>query len=68
MFPQVPLTCERTCIQAIDKGASGSMLTPVDTSRPSRSSGHFPDFPSPGSPWLTMVHLSMLTGIPIPGG
>ena len=51
-FPQVPLTREPTCTQAIDPGTSGSALTPADTSRPSRSSGHFPDFPLPGSPWL----------------
>ena len=59
-FPQVPLTREPTCTQAIDPGTSGSTLTPVDTSRPSRSSGHFPDFPWPGSPWL--AHGSPLHG------
>ena len=51
-FPQVPLRREPTCTQAIDPGGSGSPLTPADTSRPSRSSGHFPDFPWSGSPWL----------------
>ena len=51
-FLQVPLTREPTCTQAIDPGTSGSTLTPTDTSRPSRSSGHFPDFPWSGSPWL----------------
>ena len=59
-FPQVPLTCEPTCTQAIDPGTSGSTLTPADTSLPSRSSGHFPDFPWPGSPWL--AHGSPLHG------
>ena len=33
-------------------GISRSTLTPADTSRPSQSSGHFPDFPWPGYPWL----------------
>ena len=51
-FPLVPLTREPTCTQAIDPGISRSTLTPADTSRPSRSSGHFPDGPWPGSPWL----------------
>ena len=51
-LPLVPLTREPTCTQAIDPGFSRSTLTPADTSRPSRSSGHFPDFPWPGSPWL----------------
>ena len=51
-FPLVPLTREPTCTQAIDPGISRSTLTPADTSRPSWSSGHFPDFPWPGSPWL----------------
>ena len=51
-FPQVLLTREPTCTQAIDLGTSGSIFTPADTSRPSRSSGHFPDFPWSGSPWL----------------
>ena len=51
-FPQVPLTREPTCKQAIDPGTSGSTLTPADTSRPSRSSAHLPDFPWPGSAWL----------------
>ena len=51
-FPLVPLTREPTCTQAIDPGISRSTLTPADTSRPSRSSGHFPDFPWPGTPWL----------------
>ena len=59
-FPLVPLTREPTCTQAIDPGTSGSTLTPVDTSRPSRCSGHFPDFPWPGSPWL--AHGSPLHG------
>ena len=56
-FPLVPLTREPTCTQAIDPGISRSTLTPADTSRPSRSSGHFPDFPWPGfpmvGPWFT---------------
>ena len=51
-FPLVPLTREPTCTQAIDPGISGSTLTPADTSRPSRSSGHSSDFPWSGSPWL----------------
>ena len=59
-FPLVPLTREPTCTQAIDPGISRSALTPADTSRPSRSSGHFPDFPWPGSPWLS--HDSPLHG------
>ena len=56
----VPLTREPTCTQAIDPGISRSTLTPADTSRPSRSSGHFPDFTWPGSPWL--AHGSPLHG------
>ena len=48
------------CTQAIDPGISRSTLTPADTSRPSRSSGHFPDFPWSGSPWL--AHGSPLHG------
>ena len=59
-FPLVPLTREPTCTQAIDPGISMSTLTTADTSRPSRSSGHFPDFPWPGSPWL--AHGSPLHG------
>ena len=59
-FPLVLLTREPTCTQAIDPGNSRSALTPADTSRPSRSSGHFPDFPRPGSPWL--AHGSQLHG------
>ena len=59
-FPRVPLTREPTCTQAIDPGISRSTLTPADTSRPSRSSGHCPDFPWSGSPWL--AHGSPLDG------
>ena len=59
-FPLVPLTREPTCTQAIDPGISRSTLIPADTSRPSRSSGHFSDFPWPGSPWL--AHGSPLHG------
>ena len=59
-FPLVQLTREPTCTQAIDLGGSRSTLTPADTSRPSRSSGHFPDFPWSGSPWL--AHGSPLHG------
>ena len=59
-FPLVPLTREPTCTQAIDPGISRSTLTPENTRRPSRSSGHFPDFPWPGSPWL--AHGSPLHG------
>ena len=59
-LPLVPLTRELTCTQAIDPGISMSTLTPADTSRPSRSSGHFPDFPWSGSPWL--AHGSPLHG------
>ena len=59
-FPLVLLTREPTCTQAIDLGISRSTLTPADTSRPSRSSGHLPDFPGQGSPWL--VHGSPLQG------
>ena len=51
-FPLVPLTREPTCTRAIDPGISRSTLTPADTSRPSGSSGHFPDFPWSGAPWL----------------
>ena len=60
MFPQVPLTREPTCTPALDPGASGSAFTPADNARPSRSLGHFPDFPWPGSPWL--AHSSPLHG------
>ena len=63
-FPLVPLTREPTCTQAIDPGISRSTLTPADTSRPSRSSGHFPYFPWPGSPWL--AHGSPLHGDQFP--
>ena len=59
-FPLVPLTRERTFTQAIDPGISRSTLTPADTSRPSRGSGHFPDFPWSGAPWL--AHGSPLHG------
>ena len=59
-FPLVPLTREPTCTQAIDPGISRSTLTPADTSRPSRSSGYFPDFQWSGSPWL--AHGSPLHG------
>ena len=44
-FARVPLTHEPTCTEAIAPGVSGSTLTPAHTSRPPRSSGHFPDFP-----------------------
>ena len=60
MFPLVPLTCEPTCTQASDPGISRSTLTSADTSRPSRSSVHFPDFLWSGSPWL--AHGSPLHG------
>ena len=60
MFPQVPLTREPTFTQAIDPGTSGSTFTPADTSRLSCSSGHFPNFPWSGSPWL--AHDSPLHG------
>ena len=59
-FPRVLLTREPTCTQAIDLGASDSTRTPADTSGPSRSSGHFPNFPWPGCPWL--AHGSPLHG------
>ena len=59
-FPLVPPTREPTSTQAIDPGISRSTLTPADTSRPSWCSGHFPDFPWPGSPWL--AHGSPLHG------
>ena len=59
-FPLVPLTREPTCTQAIDPGIPRSTLTPADTSRPSWSSEHFPDFPWSGSPWL--AHGSPLHG------
>ena len=48
-FPQVPLTREPTCTQAFDAGASGSAITPADTSGPSQSSGYSADLPWPGS-------------------
>ena len=67
-FPPVPLTREPTCTQAIDPGFSRSTLTPADTSQPSRSSGHFPDFPWSGPHGWPMVHHSMATGFPIPWG
>ena len=51
---------EPTCTRANDPGTSGSTLVPVDTSRPSGSSGHFPAFPWQGSPWL--AHGSPLHG------
>ena len=68
MFPLVPLTREPTRTLALDPGASGSALIPADTSLPSRDSGHFPDFPWPGSPWL--AHGSSLHGdwFPSPTG
>ena len=56
----MPLTREPTCTQATDLGISRSTLTPADTSRPSRSSGHFLNFPWSGSPWL--AHGSPLHG------
>ena len=59
-FPVVPLTREPTYTQAIDPGISRSTLTPADTSRPSRSSGHFRDFPWSGPAWL--AHGSRLHG------
>ena len=59
-FRLVPLTREPMCTQAIDPGISRSTLTPADTSRPSRSSEHFPDFPWRGSLWL--AHGSPLHG------
>ena len=59
-FPLVLLTREPTCTQAIDPGISRSTLNSVDTSRPSRSSGHFPDFPWSCSPWF--AHGSPLHG------
>ena len=59
-FPLVPLTHESTCTQAIEPAISRSTLTPADTSRPSRSSGHFPDFPWSGSP--SLAHGSPLHG------
>ena len=59
-FPLVPLTREPTCTQAIDPGISRSTLTPAKTSWPSWSSGHFPDFPWPGSP--SLAHGSPLHG------
>ena len=59
-FPRVPLTREPTCTQAINPGASRAALTSAATSRPSRSSGHFPDFPWSGSLWL--AHGSPLHG------
>ena len=59
-FPEVQLTREPTCTYTIDPGTSGSTLTAADTSRPSWSSKHFPDFPWPGSPWL--AHGSPLYG------
>ena len=63
-FPLVPLTREPTCTQAIDPGISRSTPTPADTSLPSRSSGHFPVFPWPGSPPL--AHGSPLHGYRFP--
>ena len=62
-FPRSPWS--RSCVnlrvlRAIDPGISRSTLTPADTSRPSWSSGHFPDFPWSGSPWL--AHGSPLHG------
>ena len=51
-------------LRPLNQGTSGSTLTPADTSRPSRRSGHFPDFPWPGSPWL--AHGSPLHGVWFP--
>ena len=75
-FPLVPLTREPTCTQAIDPGISRSTIDPADTSRPSQSSGHFPEFhgdrfPNPmgllvgafGLPALPMSH----SPLPHPG-
>ena len=59
-FPLIPLTREPTCTQALDLGISRSTSSPANTSRMSRSSGRFPDFPWSGSPWL--VHCSRLHG------
>ena len=53
-FPLVLLTHEPTCTQAIDPETPGSTLTPADTSRPSRCSGHFSNFLWRGSPWLAL--------------
>ena len=67
-FPEVPLTRELTCTQAIDPGISRSTPTPADTSRPSQSSRHLPAFPWSDSPWL--AHGSPLHGdwLPDPTG
>ena len=47
-------------LRPLTQGISRSTLTTADTSPSSRSSGHFPDFPWPGSPWL--AHGSPLHG------
>ena len=62
-FPHSPRARSRVnphVLRPMTRGTSGSTLTPADTSRPSRSSGHFPDFPWSGSPWL--AHGSPLHG------
>ena len=51
-FPRVHLTREHTSTQAFGPGASEPTLSHANSSRPSWSSGHFPDFPWPGSPRL----------------
>ena len=67
-FRQVPLTREPTCTRAIDPGTSGSTLTPVDTSWPSRSSGPFLTSRGQAPHGWPMVHQSMATGLPIQRG
>ena len=62
-FPRSPRSRSRVnlrVLRPLTRKTSGSNLTHADTSRPSWSSGHFPDFLLPGSPWL--AHGSPLHG------
>ena len=64
-FPQVPLTREPTCTQALDPRTSGSTLTPADTSRPIGAQGFLPTSRGQAPHGWPMVHHSMATGFPI---
>ena len=66
-FPRSPWSRSRVnlrVLRPLTRGSEGQPSAPGDTSRPSRSSGHFPDFPWPGSPWL--AHGSPLHGDQFP--
>ena len=68
-FPQVPLTREPTCTQAIDPGISRSTLTLLRTpdGRPGVQ-GIFPTSRGQVPHGWPMVHHSMATGFPIQHG